>query len=161
MAGTEPADMRERAQIAGYWPEESNWRRAEKNIYRIVAETGHSRGAKPATLNYLQPLREIISRTRVGFLLIPANQSQIGEFDAESAPTTIWRHSMVISNFLCGPRNWQIETARTIDREIQQRIALKSMQRLRRDVPNVSTRFLILWRNRSFMRERITASQLR
>jgi hypothetical protein len=68
---------------------------------------------------------------------------------------------MVISNFLCGPRNWQIETARTIDREIQQRIALKSMQRLRRDVPNVSTRFLILWRNRSFMRERITASQLR
>ena len=68
---------------------------------------------------------------------------------------------MVISNFLCGPRNWQIETARTIDREIKQRIALKSMQRLRRDVPNVSTRFLILWRNRSFMRERITASQLR
>ena len=68
---------------------------------------------------------------------------------------------MVISNFFCGPRNWQIETARTIDREIQQRIALKSMQRLRRDVPNVSTRFLILWRNRSFMRERITASQLR
>jgi hypothetical protein len=68
---------------------------------------------------------------------------------------------MVISNFLCGPRNWQIETARTIDREIQQRIALKSMQRLRRDVSNVSTRFLILWRNRSFMRERITASQLR
>ena len=68
---------------------------------------------------------------------------------------------MVISNFLCGPRNWQIDTARTIDREIQQRIALKSMQRLRRDVPNVSTRFLILWRNRSFMRERITASQLR
>jgi hypothetical protein len=68
---------------------------------------------------------------------------------------------MVISNFLCGPRNWQIETVRTIDREIQQRIALKSMQRLRRDVPNVSTRFLILWRNRSFMRERITASQLR
>jgi hypothetical protein len=68
---------------------------------------------------------------------------------------------MVISNFLCGPRNWQIETARTIDREIQQRIALKSMQRLRRDVPNVSTRFPILWRNRSFMRERITASQLR
>ena len=40
---------------------------------------------------------------------------------------------MVISNFLCGPSNWQIETARTIDREIQQRIALKSMQRLRRD----------------------------
>jgi hypothetical protein len=67
---------------------------------------------------------------------------------------------MVISNFLYGPRNWQIETACAIDREIQ-RIALKSMQRLRRDVPNVSTRFLILWRNRSFMRERITASQLR
>jgi hypothetical protein len=76
-------------------------------------------------------------------------------------PLRFGGNSMVISNFLCGPRNWQIETARTIDREIQQRIALKSMQRLRRDVPNVSTRFLILWRNRSFMRERITASQLR
>ena len=63
--------------------------------------------------------------------------------------------------FYVDPEIGKLETARTIDREIQQRIALKSMQRLRRDVSNVSTRFLILWRNRSFMRERITASQLR
>ena len=33
---------------------------------------------------------------------------------------------MVISNFLCGPRNWQIETARTIDREMRQRHELAS-----------------------------------
>ena len=67
---------------------------------------------------------------------------------------------MVILNYFCGPRNWQIETVRTIERRMPQRDELESIQRLRGDVSNTGTRFLILCRNRSIMRERITASQL-
>jgi hypothetical protein len=43
---------------------------------------------------------------------------------------------MVILNYFCGPRNWQIETVRTIDRRMPPRDELESIQRLRGDVSN-------------------------
>jgi hypothetical protein len=65
---------------------------------------------------------------------------------------------MVILNYFCGARNWQIETVRTIDRRMPPRDELESIQRGR--CIQLRTRFLILCRNRSIMRERIIASQL-